>query len=109
MITAAFALLFVVTGFFLWYGERDTRFRLPNALLVHDWLMYVSFVLFIGHLFLAVVYPKTRHALNGITRGWVDEDWALQHHRKWVEQLREQHAPVPEPPAVTVGRDDRLP
>ena len=36
--------------------------------------MYVLFVLFIGHLFLAVVYPKTRHALNGITRGWVDED-----------------------------------
>jgi formate dehydrogenase subunit gamma len=88
VITAAFALLFVVTGFFLWYGERDTRFRLPNALLVHDWLMYVSFVLFLGHLFLAVIYPKTRHALNGMTRGWVDEDWALQHHRKWVEQLR---------------------
>ena len=97
VITAAFALLFVVTGFFLWYGERDTRFRLPNALLVHDWLMYVSFVLFIGHLFLAVVYPKTRHALNGITRGWVDEDWALQHHRKWVEQLHEQEAAALEP------------
>jgi formate dehydrogenase subunit gamma len=96
VITAAFALLFVVTGFFLWYGERDTRFRLPNALLVHDWLMYVSFVLFMGHLFLAVIYPKTRHALNGITRGWVDEDWALQHHRKWAEQLQEHEAPVHE-------------
>ena len=54
VITAAFALLFVVTGFFLWYGERNTRFRLPAALLVHDWLMYVSFLLFVGHLFLAV-------------------------------------------------------
>ena len=97
VVTAAFALLFVVTGFFLWYGERDTRFRLPNALLVHDWLMYVSFVLFIGHLFLAVIYPKTRHALNGITRGWVDEDWALQHHRKWVEQVHEQEAAALEP------------
>lgn len=97
VITSAFALLFVVTGCFLWYGERDTRFRLPSALLVHDWLMYVSFVLFMGHLFLAVVYPKTRHALNGITRGWVDEDWALQHHRKWVEQLHEQEAPALEP------------
>jgi formate dehydrogenase subunit gamma len=97
VITAAFALLFVVTGFFLWYGERDTRFRLPNALLVHDWLMYVSFVLFIGHLFLAVIYPSTRHALNGITRGWVDEDWALQHHRKWAEQLQEHEATALEP------------
>ena len=41
IVTAAFALLFAFTGFFLWYGERDTRFRAPNALLVHDWLMYV--------------------------------------------------------------------
>ncbi len=97
VITAAFALLFAVTGFFLWYGERDTRFRLPTALLVHDWLMYVSFVLFIGHLFLAVIYPKTRHALNGITRGWVDEEWALQHHRKWVEELHAQEASALEP------------
>jgi formate dehydrogenase subunit gamma len=88
IVTAAFAMLFAVTGFFLWYGERNTRFRLPNALLVHDWLMYASFMLFVGHLYLAVVYPKTRHALSGMTRGWVREDWALQHHRKWAEAQR---------------------
>jgi formate dehydrogenase subunit gamma len=90
IVTAAFAILFSVTGFFLWYGERDTRFRLPAALLVHDWLMDVSLVLFAGHLFLAVIYPKTRHSLNGITRGWVDEEWALEHHRTWAEQAREE-------------------
>ncbi len=89
IVTAAFAVLFAITGFFLWYGERDTRFRLANALLVHDWLMYVSFFLFVGHLYLSLIYPATRHALSGMTRGWVDEDWALQHHRKWVEGLRE--------------------
>ena len=88
IVTAAFALLFAFTGFFLWYGERDTRFRQPNALLVHDWLMYVSFFLFMGHLYLSLIYPKTRHALSGITRGWVDEEWALKHHRKWAEKAR---------------------
>ena len=87
VITAAFALLFAITGFFLWYGERDTRFRLPNALLVHDWLTYASFFLVAGHLYLSVVYPRTRHSLSGITRGWVREDWARQHHAKWVEAL----------------------
>lgn len=85
ILTAAFAVLFAVTGVLLWYGERDTRFRFASTLLVHDWLMYISLLLFLGHLFLAVIYPRTRHALNGITRGWVDEDWALQHHRKWAE------------------------
>jgi formate dehydrogenase subunit gamma len=93
--TAAFAILFAVSGFFLWYGERDTRFRLPNALLIHDWLMYVSFVLFVGHLYLALILPRTRHSLSGITRGWVDEDWARRRHAKWVEaaQAAESEAP----------------
>ncbi len=85
--TAAFSLLFVITGFFLWYGERDTRFRSPNALLVHDWLTYASVILLTGHLYLSLVYPKTRHSLNGITRGWVREDWARRHHAKWVEAV----------------------
>jgi len=91
VITAAFAVLFVVTGFFLWYGERNTRFRLPGALLVHDWLMYVSFILVVGHLFLTLVYPKTRHSLNGMTHGWVEEDWARAHHGKWVEEMSQWH------------------
>jgi formate dehydrogenase subunit gamma len=89
IVTAALAVLFAVTGLFLWYGERDHAFRLQNALLVHDWLMYISFFLVLGHLYLALVNPSTRHSLSGMTRGWVREDWALRHHRKWAEQARE--------------------
>jgi formate dehydrogenase subunit gamma len=85
--TAAFAILFAVSGFFLWLGERDTRFRLAHALLVHDYLMYVSVVLFLGHLWLSLIMPSTRHALSGITRGWVREDWAARRHAKWVESV----------------------
>jgi formate dehydrogenase subunit gamma len=90
IVTAVFAVLFAISGFFLWYGERDTRFRLPSALLVHDWLMDASLVLFTGHLFLAVIYPRTRHALSGMTRGWVDEEWAREHHPQWVASLRRE-------------------
>jgi formate dehydrogenase subunit gamma len=74
--TAAFAILFSVSGFLLWYGERDTRFRFASTLLVHDWLMYASLVLFLGHLYYALILPSTRHSLTGMTRGWVREDWA---------------------------------
>src|SRR5579864_1665589 len=58
IVTAAFAILFAVSGFDLWYGERDTRFRFSNALLIHDWLMYLAFFLFIGHLFYALILPS---------------------------------------------------
>jgi formate dehydrogenase subunit gamma len=87
IVTAALAFLFALTGFFLWYGERNHAFRLQNALLVHDWLMYISFFLVLGHLYLSLVNPSTRHSLSGMTRGWVREDWALKHHAKWARAV----------------------
>ncbi len=87
VVTASFAVLFAVSGTLLWLGERDTRFRFAGTLLVHDWLMLASLVLFSGHLYLALLYPRTRHALSGMTRGWVREDWAREHHPKWVEAV----------------------
>jgi formate dehydrogenase subunit gamma len=88
ILTAVFAILFVVTGVLLWYGERDTRFRFAQTILIHDWLTYVSLVLFLGHLYLSVIHPRTRHALSGMTRGWVYEDWAREHHAKWAGAAR---------------------
>jgi formate dehydrogenase subunit gamma len=84
IVTAALAVLFTVTGFFLWYGERNHAFRLQNALIVHDWLMYLSFFLVLGHLYLSLIHRSTRHSLSAITRGWVNEDWARRHHAKWA-------------------------
>jgi formate dehydrogenase subunit gamma len=88
IVTAAFAVLFAASGFDLWYGERDTRFRFANALLVHDWLMDLSFLLFLGHLYYSLILPSTRHSLSGMTRGWVREDWAASRHPAWVEAVQ---------------------
>ncbi len=85
VVSAAFAILFAVSGVLLWLGERDTRFRFAQTILIHDWLTMASLVLFLGHLYLAVIHPSTRHALNGMTRGWVDAGWARRHHAKWAE------------------------
>jgi formate dehydrogenase subunit gamma len=84
IVTAAFAVLFAISGFLLWYGERDTRFRLANTILLHDGLMYAALVLLAGHLYLSLVHPSTRHATRGITRGTVDAEWARRHHPRWA-------------------------
>jgi formate dehydrogenase subunit gamma len=83
---AGFAFLFAASGSLLWLGERDTRFRWASTILLHDGLMYASLILLMGHLYLALIYPATRHALRGITVGSVRRDWALEHHRKWIER-----------------------
>src|SRR5262245_7082836 len=83
-LTAAFAVLFAVSGALLWLGERDTSFRFASTILLHDGLMYVSLVLAAGHLYLALIYPATRHALRGMTVGSVRRGSALGHHANWI-------------------------
>jgi formate dehydrogenase subunit gamma len=85
-LTAAFTILFFVSGLLLWLGERDTRFRFASTVILHDGLMYVSLGLLVGHLYLSLIHPATRHALRGITIGTVREDWAARHHAKWKPQ-----------------------
>jgi formate dehydrogenase subunit gamma len=94
ILTVAFALLFAVSGFFLWLGERDHTYRLDGAVALHDALMYVSLVLVAGHLYLALIHPATRHALRGMTQGDVRRDWAARHHRKWLAQVDRTRPPT---------------
>ena len=82
-LTAAFVVLFFVSGMLLWLGERDTRFRFASTVVLHDGLLYVSLGLLVGHLYLAVLHPATRHALRGMVTGTVREDWAQEHHPRW--------------------------
>ena len=85
-LTTAFTLLFLVSGLLLWFGERDTSWRFASTVVLHDGLMYVSLALLLGHLYLAVINPSTRHALRGITTGSVSEEWAATHHPKWTPE-----------------------
>jgi len=101
IVTAAFAVLFAISGFLLWYGERDTRFRLANTILLHDGLMYAAVVLLAGHLYLSLVHPSTRHALRGMILGSVDAEWACRHHPRW--------AALPDDPHVRAEGGDREP
>ena len=83
VLTAAFATRFFVSGLLLWYGEQDTRFRLAGTVFLHDTLMYLSIAIVLGHLYLSLIHPTTRHALRGMTLGTVRADWAHAHHSKW--------------------------
>lgn len=83
VLTAAFAVLFGISGLLLWFGEQDTRFRFASTVILHDGLMYVSLFLLVGHLYLALIHPATRHALRGMTLGDVRVEWAMKHHAKW--------------------------
>jgi formate dehydrogenase subunit gamma len=96
-LTAAFTILFGISGLLLWFGEQDTRFRFASTVILHDGLMYFSLALLVGHLYLALIHPATRHALRGMTLGDVRVEWAMRHHAKW------------EPEGVHIDRGTRAP
>ena len=88
ILMAAFTILFFVSGMLLWLGERDTRYRFASTVVLHDGLMFTALALFVGHLYLAVLHPATRHSLRGMTLGSVREDWARVHYPRWVDSQR---------------------
>ena len=104
IVTAAFATLFFVSGLLLWLGERNTDIRLGGTLYLHDALMYLSVVIVVGHLYLALINRSTRHALRGMTLGTVREDWARAHHSKWRPQSDEPPALPAQHGGEGVGR-----
>ncbi|MBV8478833.1 MAG: cytochrome b/b6 domain-containing protein, partial [Actinobacteria bacterium] len=83
ILTAAFTILFLASGLLLWFGERDTRFRFASTVILHDGLMFAALGLLVGHLYLALIHPATRHSLRGMTLGDVREDWARTHYPRW--------------------------
>lgn len=51
---------------------------------LHAFFAVVLGVLLGAHVFMAVVNPSTRHALNAMIRGRVRRSWAIQHHPGWL-------------------------
>jgi formate dehydrogenase subunit gamma len=113
ILTAAFTILFGVSGLLLWFGEQDTRLRFASTVILHDGLMYVSLVLLVGHLYLALIHPATRHALRGMTLGTVRVEWAMRHHAKWepegvhIDRPRARNPALPTPQLADADRTRR--
>jgi formate dehydrogenase subunit gamma len=81
VVQAALAVLFTISGALLWLGERNTRFRLPGTIALHDAAMYAGTLLVLGHVYMAL---DTRGSMQGILRGTVPAGYAAEHHPRWV-------------------------
>jgi formate dehydrogenase subunit gamma len=93
-------LTFSLTGLIMWQNRRFPLDVVSQANTIHTALAYVALVAFLGHLYLATVFPRTRHSFRAITQGWVRVDWAKEHHPKWVRAF----TPAPPAPAYDALR-----
>ena len=57
-VVAGLMVVSYITGFLLWYGERNTAYRFAGTINVHDDVMWLLMILVIGHLYMALVNPE---------------------------------------------------
>jgi formate dehydrogenase subunit gamma len=100
IVQAALALLLTLSGVLLFLGERNTAFRLPGTIALHDTAMFVAGVLVAGHVWMALSTDKLP-ALRGILHGTVPASYAASHHPKWVAR---DAATAPPPARPGPGR-----
>lgn len=76
----------VITGFVLDfpnYGQTRETMQIANFL--HGGLALIWIAVFVGHAYIATI--GTEGALEGMTTGQVDVNWAKQHHDLWYEEV----------------------
>jgi formate dehydrogenase subunit gamma len=54
---------------------------------IHMILFVFLTILVMGHIYMGLFHPSTRHSLFAILTGFVDLDWLEQHHPGWLASL----------------------
>ena len=86
-VVAGLMVVFTVSGALILLQEDDRAFRgVTSAIVAHDWATWIAVPLIVGHLYLALLNPSSRHSLRGMTLGSVRRDWAARHHAKWERE-----------------------
>lgn len=78
----------IVTGFFMdfpnWWSASREGMQLANVVHAVTGVLWIA--LWFGHAYMGTV--GTEGALEGMTSGYVDVNWAKQHHDRWYEQAQ---------------------
>lgn len=67
---------------------EPTRALLQTYQGLHMWSALVWIGVFFGHAYIGTF--GTEGALEGMTKGSVSEEWAIQHHDLWFQEMQEQ-------------------
>ena len=80
-------LILGVTGLIMWFGKGT----LPTwvfrwSVFIHDLAAIASGSFFLVHLYLSVMHPLMKGALDGMLFGWMPEEYVKRHHAKYYQE-----------------------
>ncbi|MDX1608511.1 MAG: formate dehydrogenase subunit gamma [Halofilum sp. (in: g-proteobacteria)] len=82
------------------FGQSRETMQIAN--LLHAVLAILWIAISFGHIYLGVIGAKG--ALEGMTTGYVSEEWAREHHDEWLDEIRASgQGDAPEPDRSPAG------
>ena len=85
----------VILAFPIEWGQTRSTMQLSNVIHGVAALLWIGF--WMGHAYIGTV--GTEGALEGMATGYVDANWAKQHHDRWYEEVADTAEPAAEKPA----------
>lgn len=96
----------IVTGLILDFPNYgQTRDTMQTANIIHGIAALVWVGVWFGHAYLGTF--GTEGTLEGMTTGYVDANWAEQHHDLWYEEVRRGGGEAEKPAAGAGGRGEQ--
>ncbi len=65
---------------------------------IHGTVSQILCLMMVAHIYIGTVGMED--AFHAMSTGYVDENWAKEHHRAWYERLLRRRAKAPRPPAA---------
>lgn len=79
-----------VTGLMMWFHEGIPLAIVRWAYPLHSLLALVMAAVVIGHMYLGLLHPGSREAINGMLSGYVSRAFAKTHHGKWYREVTQK-------------------
>ena len=78
--------LLVITGFSMWFADSMPLWFVRWCYPLHDLAAFLMGAAVIGHMYLGLLHPSSKEAINGMLSGTVTRKFAQEHHGRWYRE-----------------------
>lgn len=82
--------LLVSSGLIIWFKEFFPKELVLWCYPAHDLGVGLMIAAVLGHIYLSVGNPASRPSFKGMTKGYVDTDYAKEHHGRWYDEVAKE-------------------
>ena len=82
--------MFVGSGIVMWFPGYFPGWVIDWSYPMHNIALGLSLMVVVGHIYLSSANPSSKASLEGMTTGWVSEDYAKHHHTNWYNDIVEE-------------------